>query len=160
MLDRLTGNGSRLQQGPRGIGHSINSPVQMIAARIAQVMLPVADNRFLPIQKINRAVGRNVHARGTKIRIVRLHERRLQGFARKTGILLLDLDPVNALETDDIDVEKISLKFIGKMAAGQNARARTGTRGTLPELFHARVFAGKIDVTAESVAEIGVVGRG
>src|SRR5689334_21252479 len=43
------------------------------------------------------------------------------------------------------------------MAARQYHRTRARTRGTDTELFHARMLAGLIDVSAEGRSEIGIV---
>src|SRR5439155_1320942 len=71
--------------------------------------------------------------------------------------VLADLHPEDALETNDVAVEEISLKVIREMAAGDQAGAGAGTRGALPELLHLSVFRRVIKMTAESRSEEGFV---
>ena len=70
------------------------------------------------------------------------------------------LDQVDALEADDVAVEKITLKLRRELAAADQAGAGARARRAVPELLHVRVFGGIINVTAEGRAKITVVARG
>ena len=68
------------RQRPPLIRDSINAAVVVVAIGIAQMMLHVADDRILPVRKINRAIWSHIDRHGTEIRIAGTDEV-LQSFA-------------------------------------------------------------------------------
>src|SRR5258708_360279 len=71
--------------------------------------------------------------------------------------VLTDLRAVNALESNHVQVEKVALELLGKMAAGENASAGAWALGPLPELLQIPVLGGIVDEPAEGRAEVAVV---
>jgi len=63
------------------------------------------------------------------------------------------------LEADDIAIEELPWNSAG-MSAGEQARARAGARGPVPEFLHALMFGRIIEMPAESGSKIRVVSRG
>ena len=83
----------------------------------------------------------------------------LERFAFDPRTIGRELDAENALDADHVAVEKVAVEIIRPCPAGDHPRSGAGPRGTAPELFHAGVFAGEVDVTAERRREIvGVAG--
>src|SRR5262249_9594339 len=124
------------------------------------VVLHVADERLVPVQKIQRAVGSDADRRGTKVRVIRFDQMIGNGLALDPRAFLLNLHAVNALETNHVQVEEIPLKILREMAAGKDARAGTWTRGLLPELPHMGMFGGIIEIAAEGRTKIAVIAGG
>src|SRR5947209_3283119 len=123
-------------------------------------MLHVTDEWLVPIQKINGAVRGHAHRGGAEVRVIRFHQVVFDRLAFEAGALFGDFHPEDALETNDIDIQKIALKLFGEMAAGKNASAGTWTRWPFPELLHLGVFSRGFQVAAEGRAEVAVVARG
>src|SRR5207244_3020974 len=155
-IHRLAIDLRRFEQRPAFVSDPIDAAMGVVAVGIANVVLHVSDKLVGPVEEINGTVRRNIDRSGTEIRIVRLD----QVFDRlpfQAGAVLADLHPEDALETNDVAVEEISLKVIREMAAGDQAGAGAGTRGALPELLHLSVFRRVIKMTAESRSEEGFV---
>jgi hypothetical protein len=55
--NRCAVNLERLHERPAFVGHAINSAMLMVAIRIADVVLHVADEGVLPVDDVERAVG-------------------------------------------------------------------------------------------------------
>src|SRR5262249_6998217 len=102
-------------------------------AGVAQVVLHVANDRVLPVEKINGPVRSDADIRRSKVRIGREHDR-LDFLADKARILVLDLVLEDALEADNVGYQQIALHFIGKMPAGKVFHAGTGTGFLLIDL--------------------------
>ena len=68
-LDRLFGDLDRLEQRPGGIGDAVDAAMALIPARIAQVVLHVADDRVLPIEEVDGAVRADLDGVGPEIRV-------------------------------------------------------------------------------------------
>src|SRR6266850_49823 len=82
----------------------------------------------------------------------------LDRLALQAGTFFTHLHPEDALEANDIQVEKIILKLFREMPAGENAGAGTGTRRPLPEFFQVvRVLGREFQIAAEGRAEVAVV---
>jgi hypothetical protein len=101
------------QQRAAFVGDAVNAAMVLFAIGVAQVMLHVADERFVPVAKINRAVRADIDGDRAKIRVGGTDQAFLQ-LAFEAGAVLGHLDQVDALETDDVAVEKIALQFGGK----------------------------------------------
>ena len=82
--------------------------MDVIAAGIAEMMLHVADDRVLPLQEINRAVGANFDVGWPEIGIIGLDER-LDFGANETGICVRDFVLQDTEKTDDVWDEQIAL---------------------------------------------------
>ena len=119
-------------------------------------MLHVPDQLIGPVQKIEGTVRRHIDRDRAEIRIIRFHQI-FQRLAFQAGARFGHFHSKDALEANNVAVQKISLELIRKMPAGNHAGSRTGTRGALPEFLHFRVFGGVVQVAAEGRAEIVVV---
>jgi len=121
-------------------------------------MLHVADDVVRPVAKVDRAIRPDADADGAEVRqVFRLgRDEVLHRFAFQAGAVLSDFHAVDALEGDDVDVEKISLELVGEMPAAEDARTGTRARGALPKIFQVRMLAG-VEQAAERGAEVGIV---
>src|SRR5438128_5829726 len=104
----------------------------VVAIWVTQMMLHVADDRILPVANVNRSIRSDIDRYWPEVRIAGAEEIR-QPLPFEARAILGDFDPVNALETNDIAVEKIPLEFGREMAAGEQSGAGARTRGALPE---------------------------
>ena len=68
--DRLPGNLRGFKQRPSFIRNTVNPPMRPVAARIADGVLQVADDRVLPIDEIDRAVRPHLDVRGTEVPVI------------------------------------------------------------------------------------------
>ena len=118
-----------LEQRAVVVGDAINAAVFLVAIRVAQMMLHVADDVVRPVGKIDRTIRSDVHADGTEVRqILGLgRDEMLQRLALETRAFLRDLHAKDALEADDVDVQKISLELLREMPAAEDTRAGTRT---------------------------------
>ena len=157
-FDGLTVDGRSWEQRPALVGDPVNPPMPVVPVGVPQMMLHVPDDRLVPVGKVNGAVRTGGDGDGTKIRIARFNQM-FQRPAHQPGSFLGDIHPKNAAKPDDIQIEKIPLKLVGEMPAGQQPRRRTRTRGPAPEFPHRRVLGGIIEMSAEGRTEIGVVAR-
>src|SRR5205823_4225981 len=71
-LDGFAGDLRGLEQRPALISDSIDPSVGMIAVWVAEMMLQVSNDRIMPVEKVNRAIGSDIHRRGPKVRVVGL----------------------------------------------------------------------------------------
>jgi hypothetical protein len=53
--------------GAFGICNAVDAPVFMVAERIACAVLHVADEDVVPVDKVERAIGRELEVNGTKV---------------------------------------------------------------------------------------------
>ena len=97
----------------------------MIPVGVPQVVLHVTDDRVVPVAEINRAIRADVDRGRAEVRVAGRNEV-FECFAFEAGALLADLHAVDALEADDVAVQKISLKLLGEVAAGEEAGPWTG----------------------------------
>src|SRR4051794_7880786 len=108
----------------------------MVAIGVAEMMLHVADDWVLPIGHIDRTVGSDVHGGGAEVSVAGTNQV-LHPLAFEARAFLVDFDTIDALEADDVAVQKIALEFLREMPAGKNGVARAGPRGPVPERLHA-----------------------
>ena len=104
---------------------AVESKDTVIAMRIANVVLHVADELIGPVEEIDGAVRRHADGRRAEVRVVRF-DQIFDGLALQPGTLLAHLYAEDALEPNDVAVEEVALEFLGKMAARQNGRASAG----------------------------------
>ena len=86
-------------------------------------MLHVADDRVVPVSKVDRAFRPHINKDGAEVWIAR-GDQIFQRLAFEAGTFLSDFDAVNSLEADDVDVQEIVLEFFGEMTAGGVALVR------------------------------------
>src|SRR5690606_7067184 len=72
--DISPGNGGRFDQWPRRVRNAIYATMGMVAQWVTLVVLHVANQYVVPINDIQRAVGREFHVNGPEVRVVRLHQ--------------------------------------------------------------------------------------
>ena len=95
----------------------------VISIWITQMVLHVADDRILPIGKINRPIRSNVYRHRAEIVVARTDEV-FERLAFQARTVLADFDAIDALKPNYITVQEIALKLGWKMAAGQDRRSR------------------------------------
>ena len=142
-----------LQQRTALVSDAIDAPVLVITVGIAQVMLHVSDDRIVPVGEIDRAVGPQLDVDRPEVGIGRGHDV-LQRFPFDARAVFSDLDAINALETDDVQVEEIVLELFREMATAKHAGRRARTRGPVPELAHAGMLGRVIEAAAERCIEV------
>src|SRR5438046_8332414 len=156
ILDGLAVDAGRLEQRPALVSDPVNAPVRVVAVRVANVVLHMSDELVGPVQEVDRACWRDVPPDRAEVRVVRFDEV-LERLAFEAGALLAYSDAEDALEPNDIAVQKIALKIVGEMPAGNQAGAGAGPRGPLPKLVQLRVLRRVIEMAAEGRTEIAVV---
>ena len=93
----------------------------VVAVRVAQVVLEVADEHLRPVHEIERAVRRDGDAAGAEVRVLRdvgLDQVR-HGLALQAGAFLGHLRAEDALDADDVGVEEFPLPVVREMAAAK-----------------------------------------
>ena len=139
--DRLAVDLLDLLQRTALIGDPVNPAMHVVAPWIAQMVLKVTDELLAPVTEIDGAIWRHADCGRTEIWIIRGNEIFRDGLAYQAGTLLRDLHAPDPLETDDVAVQEIPLPVVWEMSAGEDVRAGSRTRWTLPEFLHARVLA-------------------
>ena len=159
--DRLAIDLLRHHQWAALVGDPIEAAVRVIAVRVAQVMLEVADEHLRPIHEIERAIRRHGDARWAEIRVLRdiRSDEVLDSLALDAGTLLSQLGAENSLHTDHVGVEEKPLPIVREVAAGEDRRAGARARRAIPELFHRGMRAG-VEVAAHGRAEVVVIAGG
>src|SRR5262245_7980868 len=120
--------------------------MRAIAARIAKVVLHVADDRVVPIGEIERAVGSDFEVRRPEVRIAG-GEQWLDFRGGKAGALVRYLVLQDALKANHVADEQSALHRLGKVAARKILDAGAGPRARLVDRRGHRVLARKLDVT-------------
>jgi hypothetical protein len=150
----------RHQQGPALVGDAVDPAVLVVAVRIAQVMLEMADEHLRPVHQIERAIRGDGDAGRAEIRGFGEvgGDQVFEGFALDAGAFLGEPGAEDPLYADHVGIEELTLPIVGEMAAAEDAGARAGPRGAVPKLLHAGVFAG-VEVAAHGGAiVVGVAG--
>ena len=129
--------------------------MRRVAAGVAEVVLHVADERILPVEKVNGAVRPDFDIGRAEIRIGRGEDRfhfgRGQARARVLRLVLQ-----NALESNDIGHEQVALILFGESATAEDFHARTGPRALLVDLRRMRVLVRIIEMSGEKRSVVGV----
>src|SRR5512146_2552262 len=100
--------GNRFPRDPDGLDrrtrsarHAIDTPVDVVATGVAQMMLEMADDRILPLEEVNRPIGSDLEIDGPEIRVIRLNER-FDFFPYEPRIFVGDLVLENPEKSDDV----------------------------------------------------------
>src|SRR5262249_19613359 len=101
LVERLAGNGNRLIQRPAFVGYAINAAMLAVAARVAQVVLHVADDRVLPIEEVKRSIWADFQIAGAEVRVSRANNRLLLD-APEAGAVVFELVAQNALKANHV----------------------------------------------------------
>ena len=161
VLDGLAVDLLRRQERAAGVGQAVEASVLVVAVRVAQVVLEVADEHLRPVHDVERAVGGDGDAGGTEVAgllLVGLDEVREEGLTLEAGAVFGDLRAEDALDGDHVRVEEVALPVVGEVTAAEDRGARAGARRTVPELLEPGVGAG-VEVAREARAEVvGVAG--
>ena len=118
----------RLHQIAARIRDAVDAPVDVVAERIAGVVLHVPDEDVVPVDDIQRAVGREFEVAGAEIAVGGFQEivaecRFVSGAVVRDGMLLY------AEEADGVSDQYIALDLVGEMAGGNEFKAGRGTDG-------------------------------
>ena len=136
-------------------------PCDVIAVRVAQVMLHVADDRVVPVEEINRAVGRR-HRRpmGRKFGIVAIRPAAVRSSRPTARALLAHLDAEDALEANTLQLRKLPWNSSGKWRLDRIPVPGHGREGRFQNSFMLAMLGRVINMAAERRAEVGVVAGG
>jgi hypothetical protein len=97
------------------VGDAVDAAVLVVAVRVAEVVLEVADDGLGPIAEVDGAVRAVADADGAEGFGVALDEIG-ETSAFDAGVLVFEFGAVDALEADDIEVEEIALPIVGEVA--------------------------------------------
>ncbi len=126
-LDRSAGDLRRRREGAPLAGHPIDPPVSPVAARVAEVVLHVADDRVLPIEKIDRAVGPGLDVRRPEVHDQSTSQHRLDLGAGEARALVVDPVAEDALDSRCTQGdEQISLELLRGNAGSRLGPPRPG----------------------------------
>ena len=117
LLDGLALHFGRLEQRPPFCTYAVNTAVFVIAVRVTDVVLHVADQRVVPIGDVQGAVSADLDIRRTEVGISR-NDDRLDLDGGNVGAVILYLVLQDALEADDIANQEVAVIAFGKVAAG------------------------------------------
>ena len=114
----------RVDQRSRRIGDAVDAAILIVAERVAGRVLHVADQRVVPVDKIEAAIGADLQVAGTEIAVVRL-DQVLPEVALDLRAVLDDFKVLDAEEADRVGVEVVALHLLGEVPR----RNELGTRG-------------------------------
>ena len=161
VLDGLAVDLLRREERAAGVGQAVETAVLVVAVRVTQVVLEVADEHLRPVHDVERTIGGDGDAGGAEIAgllLVGLDEVRQEGLTLEAGAVFGDLRAEDALDGDHVRVEEVALPVVGEVTAAEDRGARAGARRTVPELLEAGVGAG-VEVAREARSEVvGVAG--
>ena len=153
LLDRLAGDLGGLQERPALVGDPVDPAVDPVAARVAEVVLHVADDRVLPVDEPDRAVGPDLEVGGAEVGVGRGDDRLDLG-AGEARVVVLELVLEDALEADDVGDQQVPLHALGEVAAGEDLDAGAGPGALLVDRGRAVVLAGPVELAREQSAVI------
>ena len=157
-LDRLPVDLRRLQCLSADVAHAVNATVLFVPARVAEVVLHVADDRVLPIDEVEGAVRPRLHVHGAEVRIGAAEDRFEFG-AFDAGTALFDLVAQQPLEPDDVRDDQVPVEVVGEVLAGEVFHAAAGARALLVDLRRPAVLGRVIEVPGEERAVVRVGSR-
>ncbi len=143
--DRRAVDLRRRQQRPALRRDAPDAATRLVAARIANRVLHVADERVEPVDHVERAVGSELHADRPEVRVGGLQQR-LDFDADETGALLDGLVLLDAEEPDDVVVEEVALRGLGEVAALDELAAARGPHACQRPLLHRLLLVRVVDV--------------
>ena len=153
--DRRAVDLRRRQQRPALRRDAPDAATRLVAARIANRVLHVTDERIEPVDHVERAVGSELHADRPEVRVGGLQQR-LHFDADETGALLDGLVLLDAEEPDDVVVEEVALRGLGEVAALDEFAAARGPHACQRPLLHRLLLVRVIDVAGERRAPVVV----
>ena len=128
---------------------AVDAAIGSLATGVSQVVLHVADDWILPINKVERAIRRGLHVHGAKIWIGREEDR--FGFFGRTEarILILHLVIEDALEADHVLDEQVPLKLFGEVRPRQVFDRGTRAGSLLVDARRAAVLVREFEIAGE-----------
>ena len=161
VLDGLAVDLLRREERAAGVGQAVEAAVLVVAVRVTQMVLEVADEHLRPVHDVERAIGGDGDAGGAEVAgllLVGLDEVRQEGLALQAGAVLGDLRAEDALDGDHVRVEEVALPVVGEVTAAEDRGARAGAGRAIPELRVLGMGA-FVQMTGEARAEVvGVAG--
>ncbi len=112
--DRFTFDPRRLDERAIGTGDPVDAAVGRVSQRIPRAVLHVADERVMPVEKIETAIGPDLQITGTEVSVGRL-DQILAKPALDFAAILDDLKILDAQEADRIGVEIVTLDHVGEV---------------------------------------------
>ena len=102
--------------------------MDVVAQRIAGVVLHVADEDVVPVDDVERAVGRELEVHGAEVAVGAFQQiLAVRGFP--AGAVFLDLVLLDAEEADGVAQQDVALDFIREMARRNDLDAGSGPHG-------------------------------
>ena len=158
-LGRLAGDLRRHDERPALRLHPPDPPVEVVTIWVAQRMLHVADERVVPVDHVEAAVGPKLEIDGAEVGVVRL-EQRVDRIGREPRAIVPHLVLQDALEADAVVEQVVALGIVGKLAAADELTARGRPPLHLQELFQTAVLLRIVDIPGEGGAEVVGAARG
>ena len=155
-----------VDQRPLLVDDPPDPPVLDVAVRVAERVLHVADQRVVPVDDVEGAVGAEFEVDRPEVLVGRLRgrvdrlEERLDGRRLEPGAVLLDAIAEDAVEADHIVEQIIALRLIREVPAGDQLAARGRPPLLLEELVHPAVLVRIVDLAGEGGAEVVGPARG
>ena len=103
----------------------VDAAVAVIAIRVALRILHVADERVVPVDEVEGAVGADLRIAGAEVAVGRGDEV-FDPLAVVAGAVVLHLELQDAVHVDDAGVEEVALRRLGEVAAEEEAVAEGG----------------------------------
>ena len=128
-----------LDQRPPGVGDAVDAAVLMVAVRVARVVLHVPDQRVVPIEEVERTIGRELQVHRAEVAVGGTEQVAI-GLAHEACAVVALRPEADAQEADRIARHEVALVRVGEVARRHElpARARAGALGD--ELLHLGLF--------------------
>ncbi len=150
---RRAGDPGPVDQRTTRVGDPPDPAVRVVAVRVADRVLHVANQRVEPVDHIQGPIGPELEGHRAEIRVGRA-EQRLDGRPAEARAVLLDAVAEDALEADVVIEQVIPLRLVGEVAAVDQLAAAGGPPLHREELLHPAVLVGIHHLPGERRAEI------
>ncbi len=121
--DRLAGDVRRIDERAILVTHAPDAAVRVIAERLAQVVLQVADQGVVPVDDVQGAVGAELQIDRTEVAMLAEHQR-ADFLAAEAGAVFANRVLQHGQIADHVADQKIALHFRREVAAGDELAAR------------------------------------
>ena len=158
-MHRPAGDRHRCHERPTVDDHPVHAAMHRVPARVAQVVLHVADDGVVPVGEPDGAVGPHLDVRGTEVGIGARHDRlhldrpgeRVHGRIRGG----LERVAQDALKPDDVAHEEVALERLGEVRTREHLDRGAGSRALLVDARRLRVLFHAVEPRREDAAPVG-----
>ena len=138
--DRLAFDRHVRRQVALGHRDAVDAAVLVVAARVADVVLHMADDRVGPVGHVQRPVVTDLEVAGTKVGVGRYQQIAGFGAVDISGLgIELELVLLDPEERDDIEDQEVALALRREMITGENPARGYRPHGLLEQLAHREV---------------------